>query len=77
MNIFYVVAITGELKGISEKIWTPISRKSINYSFNLSGYFFSIQSSIYLFTIQERVSSLCRLKEIFTDEHLKGKELAQ
>jgi len=77
MNIFYVVAVSDGLKGISEKIWTALSRKRINYFFNLSGYFFSAQSSVYLFAIQERFLSLHRPEGIFTDGHLKGKELAQ
>jgi hypothetical protein len=51
--------------------------KGINYFIILSGYYFSMQSSVYLFTVQGRFSSIRRLKGIVTDEHLKGKELAQ
>jgi hypothetical protein len=52
------------------------SSKGINPFFILSGYYFLMQSSVYLFTVQEMFESLRRLKRIFTDEHLKGKELA-
>jgi hypothetical protein len=45
--------------------------KRINYSFILSGYYFSAQPSVYLFTIQERAASLCRLNGIVAGEPWK------
>jgi hypothetical protein len=52
MNILYDVVIIGEPTGISEMYGHLLSRQRINSFFILSGYYFSTQSSVYLFTIQ-------------------------
>ena len=74
--LFLVSEISGQDKILSSSIWSSPALKRINSFFILSVYYFLMQSSVYLFTIQERFSSLHRSKDTFTDEHSLWKELA-